>query len=189
MERKASNRLRHGHARKGRERSQVYKAWLSIKARCYNPNINHYHRYGGRGIKAYQPWMDSFEAFYAAVGDPPSSKHSIDRIDNDGHYEPGNVRWATQSEQRNNTSQNVVLEYDGMRMNLKQWAEHLGVSYAMLRMRKHRGYTVEQILEPIGKRKTVLYRGKYLTVRQLAAELGVSYEILRSRIRHNKPLY
>ena len=188
MERKTSNRLRHGHARKGQERTQVYKAWLSIKARCYNPSMKHYHRYGGRGITMCQRWQDSFEAFYEDVGDPPSPKHSIDRIDNDGNYEPGNVRWATRAEQANNTAQNVVLEYDGMRMNLKQWAEHLGMSYAMLRMRHHRGYTTAQILEPIGNRKTILYRGRYLTQRQLAAELNIPYEVLRGRIRHGKPL-
>lgn len=76
-----------------------WSAWSSIKTRCYNKNSNTYHKYGGRGIKMCDEWLNSFQAFHDYVGDKPSLAHSIDRIDNNGNYEPGNVRWATGSQQ------------------------------------------------------------------------------------------
>jgi hypothetical protein len=73
-----------------------------MKSRCLNSNVPAYDNYGGRGITVCDRWRDSFENFYEDMGDPPSPKHSIDRIDNDGNYEPGNCRWATMSEQNSN---------------------------------------------------------------------------------------
>ena len=72
--------------------------------RCYNKNSEDYHRYGGRGIKVCERWINSFENFLTDVGFAPSPDHSIDRINNDGYYEPRNVRWATKSEQASNRS-------------------------------------------------------------------------------------
>ena len=71
--------------------------------RCYKAHVREYPNYGGRGIRVCDEWRKSFESFYAHVGPRPSLKYSIDRIDNDGHYEPGNVRWATRSQQNSNT--------------------------------------------------------------------------------------
>jgi hypothetical protein len=79
-----------------------YRAWCAMKTRCTNRKTRLYHRYGGRGIRVCQEWVDSYEAFLAHVGRRPSAKHSLDRIDNDGHYEPGNVRWATKKQQGRN---------------------------------------------------------------------------------------
>lgn len=81
-------------------RTPEYNTWKSIKSRCLNPNSTGYEYYGGRGITICDRWRDSFESFLADVGRRPSAKHSIDRYpDNNGNYEPGNVRWATASEQ------------------------------------------------------------------------------------------
>lgn len=99
-------RYRHGHSP-----TPTYKAWSSMKQRCSNPNVVNYQNYGGRGIRVYDEWLHSFEAFLRDVGERPSDPAgwtgkkaywSLDRIDPDGDYEPGNVRWATPAEQRAN---------------------------------------------------------------------------------------
>lgn len=97
----------HGHARPGR-RDPAYKAWADMIQRCTNPRDAQWPNYGGRGITVCQRWRDSFESFLADVGPRPLGRvggragFSIDRINNDGGYEPGNVRWATPKEQRAN---------------------------------------------------------------------------------------
>ena len=79
-----------------------YKAWVSMKDRCLNPKSSNYHWWGERGITIYPPWVGDFMQFYQEVGPRPSVQHSLDRIDNNRGYEPGNVRWATKLEQRHN---------------------------------------------------------------------------------------
>ena len=92
----------HGESNRGNPTPE-YAAWAAMKQRCTNRNAPPFIHYGARGISVCERWMNSFEAFLADVGRRPSPKHSIDRIDNDGDYEPGNVRWATRKEQRANT--------------------------------------------------------------------------------------
>jgi hypothetical protein len=96
----AAQRSGHGattHTRKSPE----YQSWLAMKTRCLNPNATHYENYGGRGITVCDKWRDDFAAFLADMGQRPIGT-SLDRIDNDGGYEPGNCRWATAKEQAAN---------------------------------------------------------------------------------------
>ena len=86
-----------------------YGIWKNIKSRCYNPSVKGYKNYGARGIKVCDRWINSFDNFMDDMGARPSLKHSIDRIDNDGNYEPNNCRWATNTEQANNRRTNVLL--------------------------------------------------------------------------------
>jgi hypothetical protein len=94
---------KHGEAANGKL-SPEYSTWRSMIQRCEDPRHNRYDRYGGRGIRVCDRWRNSFEAFLADMGRKPSSNLSIDRINNDGNYEPGNCRWATASEQQKNKS-------------------------------------------------------------------------------------
>lgn len=83
-----------------------YSCWIKIIQRCTNPKNKSYHRYGGRGITICEEWLNSFENFFHYVGSRPGKGYSIDRIDNNGNYEPGNVKWSTSLEQNNNLSSN-----------------------------------------------------------------------------------
>lgn len=87
-------------------RKPEYLVWRNIKVRCYYPGYNESKDYRGRGISMCEEWRNSFKAFYEYVGDRPSKNHSIDRINNDGNYEPGNVRWATREQQATNKQRN-----------------------------------------------------------------------------------
>lgn len=93
--------FKHGHAKQP-ARSSIYSTWSGIIDRCTNPNNRAFKNYGGRGIGICDRWRFSFEAFLQDMGEKPSQAHSIDRIDNDGNYEPGNCRWATRDQQNTN---------------------------------------------------------------------------------------
>lgn len=92
---------KHGHAQTEKQHP-LYKAWVNMKTRCINPNSTGYEDYGGRGIRICQRWMDSFENFLEDMGEKPSPMHTLDRIDVNGDYCPGNCRWATQTTQSRN---------------------------------------------------------------------------------------
>ena len=83
-------------------KSPEYKSWRAMKARCLNPNHQAYKNYGGRGITITSTWINSFELFIKDMGIRPTLKHTLDRIDNDGNYEPSNCRWSTPDKQANN---------------------------------------------------------------------------------------
>jgi hypothetical protein len=112
-----------------------------MRARCYNENHEKYPRYGGRGIRVCARWNDDFWAFVADVGDPPTSGHSIERVDNDGNDEPGNVTWATHSEQNRNKRNANVATWNGETLSVAAWAERFGVTYHEMwgRVRHYKG--------------------------------------------------
>lgn len=101
--------------------------WQGMIARCHRPDTPAFATYGGRGIEVCCRWRDSFENFLADMGERPSPKHTIDRIDNDGNYEPGNCRWATRVEQANNKSDNVCITRDGVTKTVAEWCRELGL--------------------------------------------------------------
>lgn len=125
----------------------AYHCWQSMIQRCTNPNNAAYDRYGGKGIKVCDAWRRSYDTFINSIGPRPSLTHSIDRIDGERDYEPGNVRWATKKEQANNRSVTTLVTAFGKTQSLKEWAEELGVKYATLRGRVSRvGWDVEKAL-------------------------------------------
>lgn len=130
----------------GKRNSKVYRAWRGVKSRCLNPLCASYDNYGARGITVCDRWLESFENFYADMGDPPSKRHSLDRINNDGNYEPGNCRWALPRVQTLNSSNTVWLTFDGRTQCLSDWAEEIGVGISTLQYRITHGWTVERAL-------------------------------------------
>lgn len=131
-----------------------YKSWFHIITRCQNPNDKYFKDYGGRGISICQEWRDSFLAFYNHVGKRPSLKHSIDRINNDGNYKPGNVRWSLLVEQANNKRSNVLITINNTTMNVTQWAHEIGINCHTIFSRLQRNWDPQKaVLRPIRKRK------------------------------------
>lgn len=122
----------HGNARRGRISSE-FSIWSGMKDRCENERSEFYNRYGGRGISVCERWSISFENFLADMGKRSSKKHSIDRINNDGNYEPSNCRWATNLEQSRNRRNNVWIEYKGEKKIMTDVAKDLGVTPEHLR--------------------------------------------------------
>lgn len=110
----------------GLRRSREYSSWQAMKDRCYNKNNERYADWGGRGIQVCDEWIKSFTAFYNHIGPRPSPTHSIDRIDTNGNYEPGNVRWASQEEQQNNKRSNVYVSFDCGTLTVAQWCKYIG---------------------------------------------------------------
>ncbi len=111
-------------AKHGLYGTKLYRAYQNAKARCSNPKGTSWPFYGGRGIKFLYP---NFEAFLADVGHPPSESHTLDRLDPDGHYEPGNCHWATVEEQASNRRSNVLITHQGKTQTLFRWAREAGL--------------------------------------------------------------
>lgn len=137
---------KHGY-RKGGAQPTEYKIWANMKDRCNNPNCGSYVDYGGRGIKVCQRWDDSFENFLADVGFRPSKNHSLDRYpDNNGDYEPGNVRWATVPQQQRNRRNNAIITYNGKSLCVKEWSEITGITVDTINYRREMNWEIDKML-------------------------------------------
>jgi len=167
----------------------IYRLWSGVKSRCLNPSTQHYARYGGRGIRFHPAWLD-FAVFRDDVGERPEGA-TLERIDNNGHYEPGNVSWATRKEQANNRSTNTYVEHNGETRTLMQWSEHLGYSYGMMRSRWREGVRPPELMEApqYARGTTYTYEGKEYTMPELAAVTGIPYATLKWREKNGKPLF
>lgn len=140
----------------GKTYTREYVVWCGMLARCRNPNHKGYDRYGGRGISVCQRWQNSFKAFMDDMGMPPTPRHTIDRKDNDGDYEPGNCRWATNAENCANTRSNHKITFRGETLCITHWAKRIGISTEALRERLLRGWSVELAFQlpalPVGQK-------------------------------------
>jgi hypothetical protein len=126
----------------GRSRTPEYCCWQAMIQRCINPHRRGYENYGGRGISVCDRWRTSFENFTADMGPRPPG-HSLDRIDNDGNYEPGNCRWATNTVQLRNRGNNRLVTFNGETLTISEWAEKLNVHKNTLTNRIDRGWSVD----------------------------------------------
>lgn len=135
------------HLKHGMVKSPEYRIWKGIKYRCFNSRAREFKWYGGRGITMFAAWKDSFVEFFNYVGKRPSPRHEIDRFpNNDGNYEPGNVRWALPIQQQRNTSANHLVNVGGRMLCASEAAEIVGIKADTLIHRLNRGWSDEMAL-------------------------------------------
>jgi hypothetical protein len=138
------------HGRKG---TPEFSAWVEMRRRCRDVNRNTADSYIIRGITVCAEWEHSFERFFADVGPRPSPEHSIDRIDNDGNYEPNNVQWALPKQQARNRRSNRIIKVNGVAKTVAGWSEDSGISEATIRYRLNRGWDAKDAVSiPTGVR-------------------------------------
>lgn len=128
----------------GKTRTPTYSVWRGMLARCYTEDHIGYRWYGARGIRVCNRWA-SFECFLEDMGEQPDGMQ-IDRIDNDGNYEPGNCRWATPTQNMRNRSDTVRHEFMGQNLTAPEWAEVSGIYYPTLKSRLYHGWSIERAL-------------------------------------------
>ena len=146
--------VKHGGSRRGK-RFPEYNVWSLMIKRCHAAGSTDFNNYGGRGIKVCRRWINSFDKFLKDVGRRPSSKHTLDRLNNDGDYEPANCRWATRTEQARNKRNNHLITFGGKTMCIAQWSDELQVSQRILIDRIHRKWTIQRAFtQPVVKRPT-----------------------------------
>jgi hypothetical protein len=121
----------------------TYNSWLSMKQRCLNPNATGYDLYGGRGIKICERWL-KFENFVADMGVRPDGR-TLDRIDNNGNYEPGNCRWSTSHEQNRNRSKLHMITWNGKTQCIEDWSREIGLSVGCIAHRLKTGMSMDEI--------------------------------------------
>jgi hypothetical protein len=169
----------------GMSKTPIYNIWQLMRIRCNNPNNPGYRYYGDRGIRVCERWND-FENFLEDMGIPPNSDYSIDRIDNDGNYEPGNCRWANKFQQANNRRINRKIEFRGECLTIAQWARKIGVLDSTLRLRLSNGWSIEKTLTtPVehDRHRTIKFRGETLTIAQWARKFRMHPSTLYYRLQ------
>jgi hypothetical protein len=130
-----------------------YRVWLHIRGRCRTPTDAAYRWYGGRGITLSPAW-DSYEAFLADVGPRPTSKHTLDRLDNEKGYEPGNCGWRTMKEQNRNRRDNRIVSVEGSDMSLAEACERARINYKTVHTRIQRdGWDLDRALRTPPRRR------------------------------------
>lgn len=166
---------------------QTRMVWRNIIRRCRDPKMQNFPRYGGAGIQVCDRWADSFQAFVEDMGLRPSPQHSIDRINNEGHYEPGNCRWATASEQLRNRSDNHWITFRGRTLVLEDWAKETGIKVGTLwRRLMVQGWSEERSLtEAPGAAQRVFleYKGRKLHLGEWGRVTGIPWATIRGRLR------
>lgn len=176
--------VKEGSTLNGKRHSPEYEIRRNFLQRCYNKNNPFYPQYGGRGICVFEPWRTSFINFLNDMGPRPGPEYSLDRIDNDGNYEPGNCRWATIATQMSNTSRNIFHTRNGESIHESELVRRVGISAQVLRDRLSKGLTIEEALQPVGG----LYRkyeinGQQISIREAAEKYGIEYATLHHRIK------
>ena len=138
----------HGGSVNGRKTPE-YSAWVNMKQRCLNPSSPLFVYYGGRGISVCQRWRESFQVFLSDIGLRPSAEYTLERLDNERNYEPGNVAWATRTAQQRNRRTTRKVTWNGVTLPLVEWAERLGIHPMSLEKRLRRWPIDRAMTSPI----------------------------------------
>ena len=159
-----------------------YYSWISLRRRCANVD-GVYPGYGGRGIKVCARW-DDFLTFLADMGPRPSKQHSIDRINNDGDYEPSNCRWATRREQAANRRSPKMVTHNDETLCVAEWARRYGIESGVLARRLDRGQSLEQATSHKGnpRVKMLTLGGRTQSLAEWSADLGIKKNTLWGRV-------
>ena len=161
-----------------------YYAWIDMRRRCNNKSRPQYKNYGARGIRVCPRWDKSFADFIADVGKAPDKSSVLDRIDNDGHYEPGNVKWSEPKDSTNNRRCTRHVIVDGKRMAVESAAVILGCTGAALRDRLRRGATEEEAgRSPFKRHRKFTIDGETMTPTQWARHYGIPAATVNTRLR------
>jgi len=183
-------------ARDAYTKDPEYHCWRAMLARCNNPNATGYSNYGGRGIRVCPQWLTDFRTFVADVGPRPSMDHSIDRIDNDGHYEPSNVKWSTTEEQNRHKRSLIYITINGETACLAEWARRNGLSEEVIWHRiKTSGWDpVKAATAPVGSsRRTPRVKsnsflltvgGETMNVTEWSRRTGIGVATIWQRVRN-----
>lgn len=180
----------------GRTNTVEYHTWTTMKQRCINPKDSAYPHYGGRGIRVCDRWANSFEAFFEDMGARPDDMDSIERDDVNGHYEPGNCRWATDLEQHNNKRNNHILTIDGGSATVAEWARRSGTDMYRIHGRLARGWSAQEaVFGPASggrfitqhpRTKMVMHRGEEISLKDLGARYDIAPKYIADHIRRGK---
>ncbi|MDP2159282.1 MAG: hypothetical protein Q8K02_02270 [Flavobacterium sp.] len=172
----------------GLAKTPLYKVWGAMKQRCYNPKDKGFINYGGRGITICKRW-DNFVNFYKDMGSRPKGM-MLERIKNDGNYEPNNCKWATRKEQNRNSRHNRMIIYQGQQKCLNEWAYILGVKYQTLTYRLE-NYSIEKAFtfrrRDSKQSRIFKYHGERKSIVEWAEKFGINYKALWWRLQHYPP--
>lgn len=184
-------RTLHGSSYSFRDNNPVgyncYTRWQSMKRRCYTPSDRAFKSYGGRGIKVCDRWLDSYENFLSDMGLPPTKEHQIDRIDNNGNYEPGNCQWVSRTENARNKRNNRLITSKGKTQTLTEWAADTGLKRETIARRLNSGMTPEEAMSlnmrrPGKVRIVICPHGSFETISDCAKAIGMSISGVHNRV-------
>ena len=159
----------------------LYPTWQNIKQECYNYDNHSYHNYGAKGIGVCKRWLHSFNDFKNDMGERPSKKHVIDRIDETKDFTPNNCRWVTREEQQKYRKENSKYVFKGKKRTLQEISKITNLSIKSLWYGLNRGYKMSEIPHKLSK-KLFLYKNKKRTLKEISDMVGINYVTLRVRI-------
>lgn len=173
----------------GAGKTKLYRVWSSMRDRCNNPRCKDYKYYGAKGVHVSKEWDEfvNFREWAYQSGykdDAEYGKCTLDRIDCNGNYGPGNCRWVGRDVQANNMTSNVVIEYGGERHNTEQWGKILGIDPKTIRARFSHGWSTEDALLKSTDSRRISYEinGEKKYIKDLAKEYGINYNTLYNRL-------